>query len=353
MIGLDVGDDYLMNNNGIIVKSKKLHYILKALKHFGDEEYMDFFLERETNPLLLEFNKNGEEYFEKPFYIIHENGNGWGFFAEFRALLAKLVFADRFGMVPYIIWGSDFLYKEQCLLNGIDNAFEYYFKQPFGYSLNDVNNARLVTHSKSMQAVMIEREYKRDVYEISNEYLTVLACAYKKYIGFNKNIEQQIKEQIRSKFGREKVLGVHFRGTDFKVGYDNHPVAVQLEQTVHAIKEVIKDGKFTKIFVATDEEMAIESLKKEFGGIIIYYDDVFRGNSDKSIAFSNSDRQYHHYQLGYEVIRDMLTLSYSDGLVAGLSQVVVCARIAKASRGDDYEILKVINNGINHTNIFF
>ena len=41
------------------IKSKKLHYVLKALKHFGDEEYMDFFLERETNPLLLEFSRNG------------------------------------------------------------------------------------------------------------------------------------------------------------------------------------------------------------------------------------------------------------------------------------------------------
>ena len=34
---------------------KRIHYVLKAAKHFGDEPYMDFFLEREVNPLLLEF----------------------------------------------------------------------------------------------------------------------------------------------------------------------------------------------------------------------------------------------------------------------------------------------------------
>lgn len=335
------------------IKSKKLHYVLKALKHFGDEEYMDFFLERETNPLLLEFNRNGGRNFNKPFYIIHENGDGWGFFAEFRALLAKLVFAERFGMMPYVIWGSNFLYKEQEGLHGIDNAYEYYFNQPFGYSLEDVNNAELVTHSKSMQAVMIEREYKRDVYDISNEYLTVLSFVYRKYISLNEVIENQIYKQINSKFNGEKVLGVHFRGTDFKVGYNNHPVAVQIEQTINAIKHVIKERNFTKIFIATDEEAALESLKREFGSILIYYEDVYRGNSSKSIAFSNADRENHHYRLGYEVIRDMLTLSYCDGLVAGLSQVVVCARIVKASRKESYEILNIINNGINHTKLFF
>lgn len=38
---------------------KRIHYVLKAAKHFGDEPYMDFFLEREVNPLLLEFKQNG------------------------------------------------------------------------------------------------------------------------------------------------------------------------------------------------------------------------------------------------------------------------------------------------------
>ena len=38
---------------------KRIHYVLKAAKHFGDEPYMDFFLEREVDPLLLEFKQNG------------------------------------------------------------------------------------------------------------------------------------------------------------------------------------------------------------------------------------------------------------------------------------------------------
>ena len=40
---------------------KRIHYVLKAAKHFGDEPYMDFFLEREVDPLLLEFKQNGRD----------------------------------------------------------------------------------------------------------------------------------------------------------------------------------------------------------------------------------------------------------------------------------------------------
>ena len=57
--------------------------------------------------------------------------------------------------------------------------------------------------------------------------------------------------------------------------------------------------------------------------------------------------QNHHYRLGYEVLRDMYALAACDGLVAGLSQVVNCARIVKESSGEEYDTLCIINNGIN------
>ena len=50
---------------------------------------------------------------------------------------------------------------------------------------------------------------------------------------------------------------------------------------------------------------------------------------------------------GYEVLRDMYALAFCDGLVAGLSQVVNCARIVKESSGEEYDTLCIINNGIN------
>ena len=51
---------------------KRIHYVLKAAKHFGDEPYMDFFLEREVNPLLLEFKQNGSGVPDKKVMLIRD-----------------------------------------------------------------------------------------------------------------------------------------------------------------------------------------------------------------------------------------------------------------------------------------
>lgn len=59
---------------------KRIHYVLKAAKHFGDEPYMDFFLEREVNPLLLEFKQNGSGVPDKKVMLIRENGKRMGIF---------------------------------------------------------------------------------------------------------------------------------------------------------------------------------------------------------------------------------------------------------------------------------
>lgn len=104
---------------------------------------------------------------------------------------------------------------------------------------------------------------------------------------------------------------------------------------------------FQKIFLATDEKSAVERFEKEFPGKVFYFQDVYRGEGNTSIAFSQSDRPNHHYRLGYEVLRDMYALAFCDGLVAGLSQVVNCARIVKESSGEEYDTLCIINNGIN------
>ena len=51
---------------------KRIHYVLKAAKHFGDEPYMDFFLEREVDPLLLEFKQNGRDIPSKKVMLIRD-----------------------------------------------------------------------------------------------------------------------------------------------------------------------------------------------------------------------------------------------------------------------------------------
>ena len=45
-------------------------------------------------------------------YIIREQGNGYGFFAEFKSMLCELLFADSLGLKPTVYYGEEYAYYE-------------------------------------------------------------------------------------------------------------------------------------------------------------------------------------------------------------------------------------------------
>ena len=50
---------------------------------------------------------------------------------------------------------------------------------------------------------------------------------------------------------------------------------------------------------------------------------------NETVMRSINKRANHHYKLGYEVLRDMYTLSECQGIVAGLSNLSIFFRICK------------------------
>lgn len=328
-------------------KNKKIHFIMKALKHINDDKYLDFFLERETNPLLLEFESKGKEYEDNRFYLINEVGKGYGFFAEFHAVLAKIAFAENFGFTPVISWGENFLYYDKSKENSTKNAFEYFFKQPIENGLQDVSKAKFVTKAKDVHGLWMERDLDKGM-DLSDAYEKVTGEVYRKYIHFNSETDEKLNRDCNKLLGSHKTLGVHFRGTDFKMNYDNHPVNVKIEQEFEAIDQAIQNQGFQQIFLATDEKEAVQMFRDRYGEMVVCYEDVYRGEGNESVAFSISDRDNHKYRLAYEVLRDMYTLSKCSGLIAGVSQVSICTRIAKRARDERYDYLNIIDNGKNY-----
>lgn len=330
----------------ILKENTLLHFFVKAFKHINDKEYLDFFINRENNPMLLEFEKRGEDGIGDCIYLIEEVGEGYGFFAEFHTMLQKIIFAETFHLKPYIYWGKKFLYYEEEIKN-TQNAYEYLFEAINGELGNVINSADLLTLSKMGQAGWVEKRYHRG-YDLSQEYLEIAADVYKRYIRLNSRITSKMQEEIRGILGDKKTIAAHYRGTDFKMNYDNHPVCVTLEQELKVIRQAMRDEQFEQIFLATDDKAAIEAFQAEFKEKVVFYSDVVRSNDMTSVAFSESTREAHHYLLAYEVLRDMLTLAACDGLIAGVSQVSICARIAKASTGKEYSFLHIIDNGKNY-----
>ena len=108
-----------------------------------------------------------------------------------------------------------------------------------------------------------------------------------------------------------------------------------------------------KIFLATDDMNILKEFVTKYEDNVIYYSDVIRSDDMRSVAFYENNRDKNNYKLGLEVIRDMYTLSCCDGLVAGISQVAICAQINKLARKEFYEDIMIINKGIYKNHHYF
>lgn len=306
--------------------------------------------------LNLSPRRYGSENRDKIIYYICEDNESMGFFAMYRCWLEYLYFADICGYVPVIYAGHHFAYREENHAVGTRNPFEYYFVQPAGLGLYEIKKTYKLVTSNLLHREIVELVYtgKYGEYWYTQDYLKVMGNIVNKYLRFNEITWKYICDGLEKlNIQNNKVLGVHIRGTDFKKGFHIHPIYLTAEDCFSAIDDILELKKYDKIFVATDDKRLLNQFLAKYRSKMCYYEDVFRNDKDKSVIFEKCKRKKHKYRLGLEVLRDMYTLAVCDGLVAGISQVAVCAQINKMATGITYEDLKIIDKGINRNNRFF
>ena len=126
---------------------------------------------------------------------------------------------------------------------------------------------------------------------------------------------------------------------------------VTVEDFFSAIDEVLgKEGGFDHIFLATDDNTRLEAFKARYGERLSYYEDVHRGEGTRLAILDALDRENTHYLDGLEALRDMYTLAACDGLIAGLSQISISARIRRLADHGPFEYMKILDKGLYRSN---
>lgn len=337
----------MLNNIKKYIKNhKKLNYLQRCIRRMGDSAFVDEVLEIGKNPLRINIQKLGDKNDGKLVYIAQTMGCD-GLFAELRFLLAEIFFAERFGMVPVLKIPKTSCYHENHPVNGTTNTFEYYFCPVSDISLEDAEQSCAVVEHNYYQRLYIESVYGMNSgYMPSDDYMNAMADLVKRHLKLNEVCKPFIENSIKETIGDKKTLAVHVRGADFKRHYKNHPNMVSTDEYLSAVDMAMNENAFEQIFLATDDLEAIEVFKSKYGDKVVFYNDVIRTDGDETVMKSTSERENHHYKLGLEVLRDMYTLSYCDGIIAGLSNVSIFARIVKLSRGSDFEFMNYLNKGI-------
>ena len=328
--------------------SKRIQFAIYCFSFGDDDRFVRTVksIGKENNLVYLE--SYGNEFCEEVLYHIKAEYSGSGFFADHNRLLNFLYFADKYGMKPVVEFHPDYCYAEKEPVNGTTNPFEYYFEQPTGISLATLYQSKCVIRSrKDNTKYAIQLNENSNGYSRSNQYIEEMGRITRKYLRLRKEVDEYIVTSMAQIISQEdKVLAVHFRGTDFKKNYNGHPVNLSIEDYYSRIEEALAHG-YNKIFLATDDSEAIEKMRSRYGDRLVFYSDVTRSDGNETVMNSVCERPNHHYLLGLEVLRDMFTLARGNGLIAGLSQVSLAARIQKAGSEKNYEDLIIIDKGIN------
>lgn len=337
----------------LLRKNEKLVYFNRCRIHRNKPEFRHMVLNGYQNADFLELHTYGREYEGMTIYLADEKGSGMGFFAELGVTLIKLYYADERGFVPYVSWGKDYLYYEPDGVDGEKNAFLYFFEPVSG--VKSIEHACHVVKSEDSHYAQVKSLFHAVSYDVSEEYVDAMARMVKKYIRYNDKTRRYLKQEYGKLLGTEKTVGVHFRGTDFRKGYNNHPVPVQIEQEIGKVQELMEKSGYTKIFLATDEQMAVDKFREVFGDKVCIYEDTYRDQgTDESIAFSEDGRNQHHFMLAREVLRDQYTLINCDGLVCGYSNVTFLARVMRRAWYErEWKDFVLIDNGLYHNSNSF
>lgn len=138
------------------------------------------------------------------------------------------------------------------------------------------------------------------------------------------SLKFEMDEFINTHFKNERVLGVHYRGTD----KEGEAPRLQEDLLFQEIKKYIENG-YSKIFISTDEVAVLEKVKRKFHQVpVIYRKDAFR---------SADGDQFHRKEenpkelINHDALMNILLLSQTDFLIKTASIMSDCCFIFNPS----------------------
>ena len=210
------------------------------------------------------------------FYIIKRDDPNVGIFSCILTFLSHLKYAEEMGYIPVIDmkhFDNEYIYPEQ---KGIVNAWDFYFEQPAGVSLDIAYGASKI--------VLSEGHFKPG-YTPSEEFLNSKVSEdydewkrlWKKYIHFNDDTLKYLEEnyqKIVNEAKTENILGVLCRGSDyFWHTEEQYNAFDKLVFVVQNVRKILEEKNIEHIFLATEDEGILQLFKKEFGEKILYIED--------------------------------------------------------------------------------
>ena len=284
----------------------------------------------------------------KSFYIIRRESKA-GLFSFVHTSFAHVIYALAKGMIP-IVDMQNYLspYLEDDKL-GKENAWEYYFKQPCRYGLDDtgrnVRYSSLHFWQSLLPLLILQSRDKR-----YSEFFELWSEVYRNFFALSDDASQYIEEEYKRLIKPDmRVIGVYCRGTDYvKMRPRDHPAQPNVQDVIGKVNEVMQEWNCDFIYITTEERKTVELFEKAFPGKVLYanqmfYDDIDYDYGSNFITGVNFDRENDTYLKGLQYLSSVIIFSRCTSAVISLCGGSVSAMYIN---GGKYENTYIFDLGL-------
>lgn len=292
-------------------------------------------------PGSLEVDQLGDENYGKTIYLVDPVLSiSNGFFSIMNNLMAHLHFADRAGFYPVVNCENESLYGEPEPVDGTLNFFEYFFMQPMDISVPTALKSAALIRANKQQAWAFVKTVP------TQSQTDVRAQLVKKYLRFNSKTHTYLQSESEKYIGGSKTLGVKYRGTDYFWQYANHPIPPAPQEFVGIVENVFKAGMYERIYLATEDEDALQLFLNTFGNLVVYDNAIVRHgknvNQVDNVLNNFAAIEHPRYQAGLDVLKDVWVLANTQGFIGNRCNVtdyVIIFNKAYMNPFDYYQVL--------------
>lgn len=281
---------------------------------------------------------------KSPFYI----GPVHNLLANYFYVLSHIQYAKTKGWVPVVDELNYPVYNSmEEPINGTKNAWEYFWQQPGGISLEEAYQSKNVVLSKQSWFWQWDMGYDAALYEdrtVVQQYHQLAQC-----VPLNQSTQEYVRRARANVFpAHEKVLGVNVRigGYSVKSCYHGkgHPIQPEIGTLISMVADKMQKQNIDRIFLASDAEFAVDQFREAFQEKLLLYPRL-RTEVGKEFCPDSQKQVYskeNQYQTALDYLTEMELLGACDALIGSITSGF---RYAVVQNGTRYSGLTVLDLG--------
>lgn len=308
----------------------------------------------------ISFGNNNPDkvfYVIRPYYYLQPNElifrNIANLLTQYYYSLQKLSYAIENGYIPVVDWENygPMPHSEEYPVNGTDNAWEYYWKQPSEYTLEEVYKSKNVILSTQNigQYGYIPKASMTPPFMKYAKALAEKCPKYTQYVPLNEITSAYVQKYYEQLFPQnEKVLGVVVRGASYgQTGtpMHSHPKQAKIRELIQAIKHYSQEWEIGYIFFVNEMQELVDEMKAVFGDKLLVLPRL-RDHLDRPADGITQNPLYmpgQRYQTNLDYVTEIALLSQCNALIGSMSSGM---RTAIMWNAEKYEHMVIFEKGL-------